>query len=266
MPADESVVRTAESTAANVFPRPRRATNTPSHPGARWGRASRTDCRINRFRRFLPTARLSTLAGTSTAKRLGRFPKGRFLYIKDTPSAFTLRPRRMTDAMSGDGSLLGRGNMLHSQSPSSGESSALEHLSSDAGRHAGAEPVGAGSFLLLGLIHAFGHRVSIPDTCLFRQEVCMPRRAGRMRRVIDNHHQRPVVWIAWLTDTTRSSCPWADRSCTRREALTLHFLPDSTHLSADRSPPKRGDFLSSWAGERSCGSIATRPSPQATRL
>lgn len=113
--------RTKRSTRANSSPNPFRTINTPSHPGAMLGRASRTDSRTSRRTRFRLVARLSMPMGTTKANRLDcRFrvnPESkRRRYTSCTPSAPARRPARMTDVISGEGSLYARGNISGSGS------------------------------------------------------------------------------------------------------------------------------------------------------
>ena len=161
-------------TAVNVSGIFLRTKNTPSHPRAKKGRASRTDSRTKRFSRFLPTARLSTLVGTTNANRLVSADPSRFLYIREIPSPFMRLPVRMRDLISREGSLLGLGSMdktfkrsnqltTNGQFSSSGQSSSFEDFTSDAGRHPGAEPVLLGPLSLLRLIDSLWHDVSISD-------------------------------------------------------------------------------------------------------
>lgn len=110
-PAFRNTSLTLGSTTENSPPNPRLAINTPSHPVAREGRAKRTDSRVRRFKRFLPTARLSTLVGTTNANRLTSVDPSRFLYIRDTPSPLIRLPIHITDLMSGEGSRFSRGTI-----------------------------------------------------------------------------------------------------------------------------------------------------------
>ena len=126
-PAFRSISFAFPSTAPNSSPNPFRTINTPSHPGLREGSASRTDSRTSRFRRFLPTARLSTLTGTTNANRepillssrpLSRDPVFKsadmdslFLNIREIPSPFKRLPSLMTDLISGEGRRCSRGSI-----------------------------------------------------------------------------------------------------------------------------------------------------------